>query len=472
MKHVLRTNRTFGSRLLILFILFSSAVIQSCKKKEDPKSNLTGISSFTVKDFESFTFTIDQNALTISNTDSLPYLTSPAALIANFEAIPGSVVRVNGTIQQSGVTTNNFTNELTYETTAEDGVTVRNYKVKVNIAQIDPNSVSWQRLTDNGQWGPYRTTVAGYAAGKFWLFGAQSGGFGSMSRGVFSSSDAVTWTQNTALTDIPLPERQTGVFAFQNKIWLLGGLVPQIDFTFSYVTNAIWSSSDGAAWTIAKERIAAPAEGEMWTGRERINAVVFNNKLWVVGGNNYPAFGNANAPGVPLNDVWSSDNGTSWTRVTAAAQFIARTNPAVFVHDSKIYVAGGRNASGTLLNDVWTSTDGATWTELTASAGFTPRWGHKVVSYNNQLFLIGGYEKNTENADVIANDLWISENNGVAWTKIETGDPRALPGNFPGRAFFDAFVHENAIWIIGGEYRNEANAQAYRNDTWKGALIK
>ena len=117
--------------------------------------------------FEDYAFTIDQNALTISNVDSLPYLTDPTAMIAVFSALPNSQVRVGGTVQESGVTANDFTNEVTYQTTAQDGKTVRNYKVKVNIEQIDPNTVAWESLTGNGQWGPYRTAVAGYFADKF-----------------------------------------------------------------------------------------------------------------------------------------------------------------------------------------------------------------------------------------------------------------------------------------------------------------
>ena len=472
MKRTLHPVSSFWRGLsLLAFVGLFLLGIQSCKK--DPKlSNLTGISSFAIAGFENYTFTIDQNALTISNVDSLPYLTDPTALIAVFSAIPGSAVRVNGTLQESGVTANNFTNEVTYQTTAEDGKTVRDYKVKVNVEQIDPNTVSWKSLTTDGGWGPYRTAAAGYFADKFWAFGAQSAGFGAFNTGAFSSDDAITWSAVTTNIDtLPYAERQTTVFGFQNKMWLLGGVVPSKGFNFSYVTNAVWSSSDGTTWA-SSPHIASPAEGELWTGRERINAVVYKDKLWVIGGNGYPAFGNANAPGTPMNDVWSTTDGTNWTEVAASATFLARTNPAVFVHNDKIYLAGGRNASGTLLNDVWTTEDGVNWTELSVSETFAPVWGHQVVSYNGQLFLLGGYVKDEADADVVQNDLWLSEDDGATWSKVGASDPRALPGNFPGRAFFNMFVHDNAIWIIGGEHRDENNQPAFRNDTWNGALVK
>lgn len=461
---------------------------QSCRKDKTPLSNLTGISSFSIQGFEDYTFTIDQHALTITNVDSLPYQTDPN-LIAIFNVIEGSNILVNGAPQQSGVTRNNFAHDVTYVTTAEDGVTTRSYNVKVNISQIDPHSVAWKRVTENGGWGPYVTSNVGYFNNRFWAFGAESGAFQTLVSATYQSNDAVTWTKATTnIQPMPFGSRQSAVFGFQNKIWLLGGLLPPLQLpdggtTFVAVTNQVWSSADGTTWA-ATERIDNPAKGTHWSVRERIPVVAFQNKMWIIGGNAYPPFGNTNTPGVPLNDVWSSSDGITWTEVlsnfsadhgTPNGFFVARTHPAVFVHNDKIYVAGGRNSSGTLLNDVWTSTNGSTWTELNVTAHFDPVWGHQVVSYNGQLFMLGGYIKNAVDQDAISSDLWISEDDGVTWAKADASDPRKLPGNFPGRAFFNMFVHDNAIWIVGGEHiadPSAPNTRVYFNDTWKGALVK
>lgn len=446
------------------FLVLSLLTLASCKK-DKPLSKLAGFTEFSIKEVNA-DFTIDEVQRVIQNADSLPFQTDVSALVADFKTVPNSTAKVGGTVQVSGTTVNNFNSPVVYDVVAEDGVTTRSYTVRVNVAKLDPKTVSWQQVTANGNWGPFRTTTGGYFNNKLWIIGAQSGGFGAFTRGIFSSADGATWTSVTGTDNmansVPFAERQAGVFGFKNKMWLLGGLIPQIGNNFSKVTNEVWSSADGTTWTLK-----TPGTGETWwTARERINAVVFQNKLWIIGGNNYPSFGNANSPGAALNDVWNSDNGDAWTQVTASAAFLPRTNPAVFVYKDKLWVVGGRNNSGGLLNDVWNSADGVTWNQVTTTTAFTPRWGHKVVVYKDQLFLVGGETSNTETS----NELWISENDGAAWTKIEAGDVRALPANFPARTHFTFINNNNTIWIVGGQGAKNGNTFTFINDTWKGAF--
>jgi N-acetylneuraminic acid mutarotase len=142
------------------------------------------------------------------------------------------------------------------------------------------------------------------------------------------------------------------------------------------------------------------------------------------------------------------------------------------VHKNKLWLIGGRTGAGITTatdyqNDVWSSADGNTWTQVTTTTAFTGRWGHQVVSYNNELFLIGG-----ETVDGVQNDMWVSSDDGVNWTKIVSGNPRALPANFAGRAFFTAFVQDNTIWMVGGRGVKENSAYTIKTDIWKGKLVK
>jgi hypothetical protein len=82
------------------------------------------------------------------------------------------------------------------------------------------------------------------------------------------------------------------------------------------------------------------------------------------------------------------------------------------------------------------------------------------------LLLISG-----ETAGVAQSDLWVSEDDGVNWTKVAEGDPRALPAQFPARIAFNAFVNNSKIWIIGGTGRTSGPATYPNiNEIWKGGL--
>ncbi|MGI9548335.1 MAG: Kelch repeat-containing protein [Flavobacteriaceae bacterium] len=220
------------------------------------------------------------------------------------------------------------------------------------------------------------------------------------------------------------------------------------------------------------------------------SSVVFNNKMWVIGGNR--------GSGSGTNDVWSSDDGTNWTEVTANAAFSARFEHASVVFDNKIWVIGGRvnSSSSGERNDVWYSGDGINWTQATANAAFAPRYIHEVLVYNGKMWLISGRTQNSQPVDeevwsssdgisweletdtagfccrgasavVFNNKMWYiggfsdnvySSTDGVNWT---TENNQA---EFDARANHSSVVYDNKIWVIGGT--NASNTGLKFNDVW------
>lgn len=438
----------------------------SCKKSND-LSNLAGLTTFSINNLN-VTFTIDETTGTISNADSLAFQTNVSALVAVFTPVPNATVKVGSAIQVSGTTVNDFSNPVSYTVVAQNGSATRVYSVQVNVAKVDPRTVSWQQITANAGWGNYHSLVAGAFNNKFYAYGATLGFSNSITFGAYTSTDAVSWNKVPAIDNqgdsVPGGEYSALVTGFNNNIWLLGGHRPGVGFNFDYVTSNTYSSSDGNAWTVS-----APVNAtDRFSARERIGGVVFNNLLYVIGGNAYPFGGNTAYEGTPYNDVWSSADGAVWTQVTSAAAFPARSNPAVFVYANKLWVVGGKDAGGAYLNDVWSSPDGASWTQVTTNTAFTSRFGHSVAVYNNELFLAGG-----EDAGGVKGDLWISEDSAVNWKQVQAGDVRALPASFAPRTYFSFFVQNNALYIIGGlGAKNSNNQYTYQNDVWKGVLAK
>ena len=137
--------------------------------------------------------------------------------------------------------------------------------------------------------------------------------------------------------------------------------------------NDVWSSGNGSDWT----RQRANTE---WSGRRDYQAVAHNGKIYVLGGYGYDSNNY-------LNDVWSSGNGAEWTMETANAGWSRRSGHQAVVYNGKIYVLGG----GGYLNDVWSSMDGKTWTKEMAHAGWSDRNNHQAVVHNGKVYVLGGY---------------------------------------------------------------------------------
>ncbi|MFP2996230.1 hypothetical protein ABN763_09965 [Spongiivirga sp. MCCC 1A20706] len=162
-------------------------------------------------------------------------------------------------------------------------------------------------------------------------------------------------------------------------------------------------------------------------------SVVFNNKMWVVGG--------INCCGTFYEDVWSSSDGENWDLVTDTAPFGRRGEHALVVHDGKMWLIGGRDSFAQpagYKNDVWVTEDGINWTPVALSAAFSPRYNLQVVSFNNSLVLIGGVGEETSDR----NEVW-SSTDGGEWTQLTADAGFCCRG-------FRATVFKDSIWYIAG----------------------
>ncbi|MEM9361773.1 MAG: hypothetical protein AAGA43_04010 [Bacteroidota bacterium] len=161
--------------------------------------------------------------------------------------------------------------------------------------------------------------------------------------------------------------------------------------------------------TVEETALFDLAENPPFEARDNHGLVWFNNKLFLVGGGR--SFG-----GSRYNDVWVSDRGINWTELDTGNKFTPRLWNATVVFDNKIWVIGGNTAYtvGNELNDIWSSEDGDTWVQETGNAAFAARYGHRVVVFDNQLWLIGGRNANN---DLNRTEVWKS-NNGKDWTLV------------------------------------------------------
>jgi hypothetical protein len=241
-----------------------------------------------------------------------------------------------------------------------------------------------------------------------------------------------------------------GALVFQNKMWLLGGWNPddKVHFPDKGNTNSeVWVSADGTEWTLLLPK--AP-----WEGRHTAGYAVHRDRMWIVGGD--PLRGHYQ------NDVWSSPDGLRWDRVLENAPWAPRALHYTLVFNNKIWVMGGQTLpqfapeKEIFYNDVWNSTDGVTWKRVLDHAPWSPRGmiGGSVV-FKNRMWILGGGTYDTPRSPErnFYNDVWSSKD-GFNWTKHLDHAP------WEPRQYHDVAVFDGRMWVLEGW--NKGN----RSDVW------
>jgi hypothetical protein len=204
-----------------------------------------------------------------------------------------------------------------------------------------------------------------------------------------------------------------------------------------------------------------------WTPRILYNALVFDDKLWVIGGyNGYQDYTSTTGfePDNFKNEIYFTDDSVNWYLPTTRPLFENRSNHASdsCVYDGKMWISGGRMLDGSYNDEVWYSSDGIDWHRATNDPGWSGRAGHQMVSFDGYMWVIGGINGDFE----YLNDVWRSSD-GVTWTEMTPNAP------FSGRTLFKALVFNNEIWIIGGMYAIYFEGQIvdwkYNNEVWHSA---
>jgi hypothetical protein len=171
-------------------------------------------------------------------------------------------------------------------------------------------------------------------------------------------------------------------------MWLFGGTEDYYFGDDNSLRNDVWSSSNGRDWTRVVEHAS-------WLPRAYHQAVVLNDRLFVLGGGNYLPDYQAH------NDVWSSTDGEHWEQVTEAAPWHPRLWFSAATYRGRMWVLGGwSNNPSTNWGDVWHSRDGREWTELKSKVIWKERHEHSVFVFQDKLWVAGGH------AQPLSREVW------------------------------------------------------------------
>ncbi len=141
-------------------------------------------------------------------------------------------------------------------------------------------------------------------------------------------------------------ETSPGLF-FDNQLLLLGGSSADPRHCSDRVCYYSKEEGEAGRWKPQKEKVG-------WAPRMGHACVVFNERIWVMGG-----FGERGA----LDDVWSFNTKEGWVNhPLKGPRWSPRCMFATTVFQGKIWIYGGvTKPFGDPLEDMWTSEDGEEW---------------------------------------------------------------------------------------------------------------
>lgn len=221
-----------------------------------------------------------------------------------------------------------------------------------------------------------------------------------------------------------------GELVFDGRMWLLGGYIPR-------VIGDVWSSADGRAWEKAGE-VPDPSGVNI-----PVNFVLAG-RMWVA--SNEGRF-------------YASQDGKTWELVNADPPWKGRYAAGGALFRGRMWVAGGAGG-GRLHNDVWSSTDGVAWRLETAAAPWAPRQLFGLfAAFRDRLWVVGGGVASYHPFQSFR-DVWSSAD-GKAWRRETDEAP------WPGRIWTTAAVYANRLWLLGG-FRAEPTWNNF-DDAWYSA---
>jgi len=281
-----------------------------------------------------------------------------------------------------------------------------------------------------------------------------------------SESENQSFATRTVITSIATNSAQIGrrgahsSVVFDNKVWAVSGRVFDIDGTYLGEPNDVWNSDDGVDWIQV-------TDNANFRGRSRHSSVVFNDKMWILGG----IIGTEST-----SEIWNSDDGINWTLVSDTSGLDFRDDN-VMVFDNKLWLID---------DEVWFSEDGVVWSLAyndTRIRGSLVNYQDKMVvvslsdsevhisedgfnwetTSNNLNTLLESISSIDEDIAVFDNKMWslgsfdsklVYSDDGIQWNLAN--ETSVVPFLFASTTA----VLNNKLWVIGGYTNGSNNAQS------------
>ncbi len=418
--------------------------LSSCNKKEDPEEEIympasaVAVTNFSLQSksgskvqLDSVFFSIDLNKGVIFNADSLPKGTDVTRLVPVISyTSSASAVKLT---QTGGVTTGeidykanptdsvDFSGKVMLTITAEDQKTVRSYDIKVNVHQVESDTLFWDEMAKkelpSQNANPISQKTVQCNSKTYSLIREADGSYT-----IAVAADLLngTWTQQALALDFEPNVRSLN--AASDHLYILD------------VNGNLHSSADGITW----DNVTRDNKDVKWTN--------------IIGAYGDALLGIRDEAGVLKHTCWPVDAGYEEMDVSSDfpvqdySDFVQFSNRWTTLPIG--FMTGGRLRDGQITDKTW-GFDGDHWVVLSegmtpavAGAALVPYFVYRKTSSSlvqtefSVWMLIGGL-----GADGKCNrKIYVSYDNGVNWYAAETH--MQLPDYFPGLWNLDGFMVE------------------------------
>ena len=393
-------------------------------------------------------FTIDQLNSKIYNRDSMPYGTVIEEKVmcnVSFDSRYGiaSIMFVQSLTNDTIWGTEdsiNFSAPVNITVYPLDGISTKTYEAQINIHQVNPDIMIWQKYTDLFSGKKYNEMKVIPYHNSYYMYVSENGAFS-----LFKSApdDIVNW-EEVSLSGFPADAVLSQIMDFEGDLFIIsksGKL---------YCSVAGQNSSEGQSWSqfgdISLKAILGYLPENIITGRPAVlTGIVEEHDLlrFVSIGKNKSLNGGSEVPATfPL----SGYSGLGYETM----------------YHPRFVIASGRDSKNNLSDKFWSTMDGLSWALISNDrATFSPREGAALSIYDNCFFLVGGLDASGD----ALNDIYVSKDHGVTWS----GDSMyVMPEEYPARGFSSVIVDKNNYMLLfGGKAGKNTNVLS---DLWRGRI--
>jgi len=451
--------------------LFTIILLSSCLGTNTPTTvssdrtfvSLTFATNDSIPYISTAKFTLNADSMTIVNVDSLPYKTRIDSVYPTFTFKSSSRATMFFPVgykykKDSAVITgkdtvdfSNLTQPIRVRNYAADGKIYKDYFVKVNVHQVDPELYIWNNVT--GDIDSHSATSQKAITVNDTIFYYLNNATNAY---LYKSTDGKTWSE-LALTNFPANTPLNDIQWFNGKLFFT-----QDGDISNSSTNKIYSSSNSRDWT------AKSSADYNYTSL----LFILNNKLWAIMQSKADLkYHLANSTD---GDIWSVLGEISAdfpVREFASLTFLSRTGRP------KVIVTGGISQTNEQLKTNWSTLDGINWIDFSIENHSldTLALGASIISYDEKLLLFGLRSDNSKS------HYKVSKDEGLSW-QIPDSTYNYLPKDFESRNYQSVVVYKprtyskydtkqqdiesNRIYIIGGK----TPTSVIKSDVWTGKL--